>query len=343
MALDRGGSARSIDKPTQNRENVDLADIVVWCWRNRIPILSITLICGIAAVSYSLLQPASFTATVSFLPQGDSPDVGLLSKVASFTGMRLDTEVSYEQLYGEIILSESILGKVIDRFWSHRDHEVPVSLYEILDVGDREPDGDYSRIARAEVLKKLRTDIVEFFRDDRSGFMLLRVTIQKDPSLAAAMANFLAHQLDEFNQEYRSRQAEEQLRIVEAQLAEAQSGLKTANDDLTSYITSNRTYAASPALQQRYDELAREVQAQTTVWIELRRQLELTKIDQNKSAMSITILDEATPPVKKSGPRHSFNGLAGLVFGMVFSLLVLFALEVRIALLGRIRVSGGKG
>jgi uncharacterized protein involved in exopolysaccharide biosynthesis len=77
-----------------------------------------------------------------------------------------------------------------------------------------------------------------------------------------------------------------------------------------------------------YDELEREVQAQTSVWIELRRQLELAKIDVNKEMNSINVLDIASVPTKKSGPNRTFRVAVGFVVGFVFSFFLLLCIEL---------------
>ena len=334
------GSSRHDDTRAAGSPGVDLVDILAWFWSHRVAIVSITVVCTLGMVVYSFLQPTVYTAQVTMLPQNNNDDSGLLSRVASFTGFSLGTETSFEQLYGRIVTSERILGASIDRTWQHRDFGDEASLYEVLGVGKAAPDGSFGPVARTALIGKLREEVVSFFRDDRSGYMALRVTAPGDPAFAADLANFLAQQLDAFNRAFRSRQAEEQEVFVTERLAEAQLGLRTAADKLAAFMESNRSYRSSPSLLQRYEELEREVQAESSVWIELRRQRELAGIERNKNMVSITILDEATPPIRKSGPRHSLAGLAGIVVGFVLSLLWLCGRSLVREMADRDRVAG---
>jgi uncharacterized protein involved in exopolysaccharide biosynthesis len=299
---------------------VDIVDIVSWLWRRRLTIIAITAACTISMLTYSLLSPPVYTAQVTLLPQSDGANAGLLSSVASFTGLNLEAEANFEQMYGQIVLSDRLLATAIDRTWRHRDFAEETTLFEIFGVGDPQSTNERAYAEKAKLIGKLRSEVVSFYRDERSGYMALRVTVPVDSRFAADLANFLAHQLDAFNQAFRSRQAAEQEAFVRERLDEAQRGLNAAAGRLSEFVESNRSYRASPTLLQRYEELEREVQAELSVWVELRRQLELAKIERNKNTASINILDEARPPVRKSGPRHAVNGLAGIAFGVIVSL-----------------------
>jgi uncharacterized protein involved in exopolysaccharide biosynthesis len=73
--------------------------------------------------------------------------------------------------------------------------------------------------------------------------------------------------------------------------------------------------------------LEREVSAQTTIWVELRKQFELAKLDERRDQDSLIILDEATLPMKSSNPRMMVYGFLGLLFGIGSSILTVLVRE----------------
>ncbi len=53
------------------------------------------------------------------------------------------------------------------------------------------------------------------------------------------------------------------------------------------------------------ERLAREVEINSTVFVELKKQLEIAKIEEIKNIPLINVLDPARPPAKKSSPVRS--------------------------------------
>jgi uncharacterized protein involved in exopolysaccharide biosynthesis len=306
----------------------DFIDFLAWIWLKKVTFVVVTAVFVVLAVVNALMAPVVYTAQVTMLPQNVSSKSDFLGQVQSFTGISFNNEVSFEQLYGEILFSDRILDKAISHRWRHRDFTGDVSLFEIFEIADVDSEGDPSARATADLKTLLRTGILSFYRDDWTGYMTLKVTVPRDPSLAADIANFLARELDNFNRSFRTQRAKAQTEFIKTRLSEVESELELASDALTAFITANRSYRTSPALIQMYDELDREVDAQTSIWIELRRQLELAKIDVNKEMASINVLDIASVPTKKSGPNRTFRVAVGLVIGVIFSFLMLLGFEL---------------
>jgi len=168
---------------------------------------------------------------------------------------------------------------------------------------------------------------LSFSRERLTGYMTLRVTIPKDPELAATLANFLAAALDEYNRDFHVDKAAEQRTFIEGRLEQVEQDLRASEADVTRFVQNNRAYQSSPTLMQKHGELQREVSAQTSIWVELRRQLELAKIDENKELVSIFILDDAAVPVKPSAPRRLVISCLALFFGGAFAVLLVLVRE----------------
>jgi len=64
----------------------------------------------------------------------------------------------------------------------------------------------------------------------------------------------------------------------------------------------NRQIMDSPQLMLEQDRLARDVEISSTVFIELKKQDEVVKIEEIKDTPIINILDPARPPVRRSSP-----------------------------------------
>ena len=67
-----------------------------------------------------------------------------------------------------------------------------------------------------------------------------------------------------------------------------------------------------------YNSLSRTVDANSAIWMELRKQLEMAKIEEHKKLVSVTVLSPAEAPARRYGPRLAFNlALAIILAGLV--------------------------
>ena len=318
--------------PTQPQSNQSLSSpgfiaLSAWIWLHRRTVIIITATIAVLATAALMLQPPQFSAQVTILPGTQAETPNLLGQVASFAGLSLGDENSLAQLYGQIIRSDRLLLTTVDRDWPFTGHDAPVSLYEILGIADSKSEAGPRE--REQLLRTLRNDVVGFFRDERTGYMILSVTVPRDPQLAADLANYLATKLEDIDRAIRLERADEHLDFVSSRLVEVQAGLDTAANALTAFLNENRAYTASPALLQRHGELEREVSAQTSIWIELRRQVELAEIDRHKESGVFTVLDAATPPLRKAGPKLVTSLAVGIALGLFMSFVFLAAAHLR--------------
>lgn len=324
---DMPGSARPAGATTD--AGLDVVGAIVWLWARRAPLAAIVGACIVAGVAYQLLSAPLYSAEVTLLPQADGGATGLLGQVAALGGVDLEGDASLERLYGRILLSDRLLGGAMERAWRYRDEPEPVTMFEIFGMTQASTGAVPSRSDSVRVIKKLREEVVSFSRDERTGYMALRVRVNHDPQFAASLANYLAGELEAFNQEIRGKRTAEQLRFVESRLADAEASLKVAEETVTRFLEQNRAYASSPALSQRHGELAREVAAQTSIWVELRRQVELARIEANKQMVSVTVLDSAAPPVKPTSPGMIAVIVVAAVVGGILALFILVFIEIR--------------
>jgi uncharacterized protein involved in exopolysaccharide biosynthesis len=64
------------------------------------------------------------------------------------------------------------------------------------------------------------------------------------------------------------------------------------------------------------DRLAREVQVEASIDLELRKQAEIAKIDEIKQVTNINVLDEGRQPVKRERPHRGTNTLIGFFLSL---------------------------
>lgn len=294
-------------------DNPALAMSELWAvvWENRGLILVVVLVVMGCTYGVSFLMAPQFTARVSMLPQGQGAQSDILGRLTSLTGAPLSSSGSTEGFYLEILRSDRILDQLIEKKWNFQGSSEPVSLYQVFGVQEPVSRPGLSSAQEQLLKKKLRQEAIFFYRDRVNGFMVVKVTVPDDPQLAADLANYLVELLDDFNKHFHRTKAQDQREFVQNRLAVVEDGLQQAELELAEFKQHNRGFASSPLLLRKAGELEREVQARTATWVELRRQLEMARIDENKQLVSVDILDSATPPVRRSSPNRILMALFG--------------------------------
>ena len=89
--------------------------------------------------------------------------------------------------------------------------------------------------------------------------------------------------------------------------------LRQSENAFSTSVKKNRAVTLSPTALMEQAQLVREVEIHNALYVELTKQLEVTRIDAYRQAPVLTVLDWAVPPVKKSGPKRSL-----IVLGFVF-------------------------
>lgn len=280
-------------------------------WRQRAVIVVAGLVAMALAGLYAFLTPAVYRAETTFLPRAEESGSNMMfGQIISMAGLSLDQGGIYESLYGRILVSDRLLDTLFDREWTGSAGGEPRALATLLgiDCGDPMKDAALSK-------RLLRNKLLSFSRDRSTGFMKLAVSIPRHPVLAADIANYLADELDGYLGEASRTRAGDQRRFIEQRAAEVLSELVSADRALADFEEENRAWATSPRLALRHSELERESGVKSALWIELRRQLELARIDEHKDVMRLEILDRAVIPLERSAPRRGLAILLGALLG----------------------------
>ena len=103
-----------------------------------------------------------------------------------------------------------------------------------------------------------------------------------------------------------------------------QKELMLAEDQLKNFRVGNRNIISSPALQLEQARLMREVELHTQVYITLKTQHEMVKIEEVQGASMIQILDHPESPTRKIYPRPLRSIVISILFGAVFGVGIIY-------------------
>ena len=283
---------------------------LLWERRFAIALYTAVIVAVVAAVVF--LLPPTFEATTTLMPSMGNQKTSLLSQF----GVNLDdfglgsaSGWASPIAYVEFIKSRHVLGDMLSMRFSERPGLAPRPLADIIVPQAHGP-------RQTELALRLLRRNIAASLDRRSGMLIVRVR-NRSPYLAAAMANTLDSLVVEFTVKATAAQAGQNRRFVEARLADTERELDEAEDRLSQFRQQNVRYGNSPRLSTEETRLTRTLRGAEEVYLTLRRQHELARIEEQRDTPTLFIVDPATEPVFKSAPKRLlsmfFAGILGLL------------------------------
>lgn len=289
-----------------------LQEVLVPIWANRKRILLISFVVALVTLGINFLLPVYFKSTATLLPETQKDKLSALGQfadIASLAGVSVPgSEIA--RLYPTIITSETILRSIILRKYYTDEYPDSVNLIEYFDYADLPAEA-----GMVKTLSKLQ-GLLTVTHETKTSVVLLSLELP-EPRFAADVLNAIIDELDIFMRNKRVTNASEQVKWIEVRLQEVSEELHQAEEDLKKFRERNRRVLDSPDLILQQERFIRNVQVKSTVFIELKKQHELAKLEEIKNITIVNVLDPGRIPVKKERPRRATNAAIAFIFCFV--------------------------
>lgn len=319
-----GGSVTSDSKSTHgpgSPESGLYAWAVEWLnrlWRRRLAVALTGTACIAIAVLYLLLAPKKYATEVQILPTLDNPSSNqLLSRISSLAGIENFSQKSGNgPLYPEIARSRAVLLSALDSTHDGRTFRKWFTEQDTLDYVETE------RLIR-DLGKR-----IDGYVNPVTGIIVLDFETT-ERQLAAPFLNTVLDELDGFLREQLAGGAIDRKSSLEVRLEQVDAALRDSEAHLEDFLLANRTVAQSPILQTRLGQLQRDVQINSTMYVELKSRLEIAKIEAIGSTRSFSVLSRAVPPLIPTSPRPALTVALALMLGAGLSVLIVLLSDER--------------
>jgi len=285
-----------------SKSRFDWMEILSLLWQSRKFIGIVTGAVTVLAVVISFILPESFKSTAVLLPDTEKSKLGSLSgmsDLAAMAGITIGGEVSIVKLYPTILKSESVLQNVIYARYKTKEFPDSVNLIKYWEIKEKNSERDFE-----VALLELRTEL-DVALELKTGIVTMSIETE-EPQLSADILNNVIRFSDKFIRTKRNTSALEQRKWIEARLVEVKEDLSTAENKLKEFREKNRMVSGSPQLLLDQERLARELQINSTMYIELKKQYELIKIEEIRTTPIISVMDYGRAAAKKERPKRSF-------------------------------------
>jgi capsular polysaccharide biosynthesis protein len=161
---------------------------------------------------------------------------------------------------------------------------------------------------------KLKLDKLISVKEELSGLIRISV-LMEDPKLAADIANYIAKFVKEFISYEQKQEATRNREFIEYQKVSAKSELEKSEELLTDFRKNYPIALDSPRQKMIRSRLGSTIEENRAVYITLRQQFEIAKIEEAKDNLLINILDNAEPAVLKAKPKRKVIVLLSIILG----------------------------
>jgi uncharacterized protein involved in exopolysaccharide biosynthesis len=303
-----------VEREQQNNSFVlDYIGLATMLWSKKRTILFATIIVIIGSVGAALSISNKYKSTAVVLPinENSMSAAGGLSEIASMAGISVGGAVSWVELYPDIISSDMVLRNVIYARYKTKKFADSVNLIDYFEYTDDDPKKGYDKTYKA-LDGSLNVQL-----DRITKILSVSITLE-ETDLAATIVNNVVRELDNFIKSKRISNATEKRNWIDQRLRNVASDLKSSENALKEFRERNRIIKDSPQLNLEQERLIREVQINSTLFIELKKQLELAKIDEINMMPIVNILEYGRPTSIKESPQRSVIVLATTFFTVLF-------------------------
>ena len=245
---------------------------------------------------------------------------GLASQFGVSVPMGATADLSSPSLYPELLRSRTFAEKILDKEFYLDKYGKKLSLLAILTHGDKPPEFGKDTLV-TQALAPLET-ILGFDQEPSSAFSVIKVTTS-EPVFAKELAEVVLAELEALNRFYKSQTLNEKTSFISNRIYSVKNDLESSETRLKEFNERNRQIA-SPALQLELERLVRDLEIQKGIYLTLKQQLELAKIEEVQEASIVQILDKPQIALGPSNKNLILSVLFAGVFGVGLGILLGF-------------------
>ncbi len=270
-----------------------------------------------------LKKPLYLSQATILLPSNESNNnMGGLLGLASQFGVNVpsarQSDLSSPTLLPELFKSRTFSEKILlNEFFTER-YEKKIPLYQILTSRLNEKPNDAILSQATSILQSM----IEFDRFSVKDFIVIRVS-SFEPGFSKQLTELILIELEELNRYYKSESVREKTSFIESRIKTVESDLKKSEQKLKDFNEQNQLIS-SPSLQLEQKRLLRDTEIQGGIYLTLKQQLELAKIEEIQENSIFQVLDKPQAPLGPYNINVKFALLLSGFFGLSISLFLAF-------------------
>ena len=309
-----------------DKESVSISDILLTIAEQLKIILIIPFITVFLTFTYvQFIQAPKYASEATiYLPAAPATQGGGLAGLANQFGVSLPTssqdDLSNPSLFPELLKSRTFAEKVLDKEFYSNKYGKKLSLLAILTHGNNPPpSGKDTLVTRA--LGSFKS-MFKYSKGRESKFSKIRVE-SLDPIFSRDLVKEVLIELEKLNRFYKDKSVREKVSFIEKRIISATVELENSEQELKEFNEKNRQ-VSSPSLALELGRLQRDVEVSQGVYLTLKQELELAKIEQVQKSSIVQIVDPPQIPLKDFNINLISNILLAGFMGIMLGIIIAF-------------------
>ena len=305
-------------------QTINLSDVLLILARQIKVIFLIPLISIFLTTTYVLfIQSPQYISWATIIVPSNAPNTGGLSAIANQFGVNIPSgvqaDLSSPSLFPEILKSRTFAERILEKKFSLNNFDKQLTLLEIL--ADK-PNGKFSKDELVTIALPSLMNMIKYENKSIAGASKITVTTNS-PLLSKDLAASVISELELLNRQFKSRISLEKTKFIEDRISAVVKDLKQSEIKLKNFNEQNRQIS-SPSLQLEQDRLSRDLDVQKGVYLTLKQQIELAKIEVIQQGSIIQILDYPHIALGPSNKNLFLNVILSGLFGLAIGIFLAF-------------------
>ena len=303
-------------------ENLSISSILIAIATHIKIIIIIPIIFIFLAFLYiQFIKDPLYTSKATVLIAKSGSSGSGLGQLASRFGVSLtenadQVDLSDPNLLPELLTSDIFKSRILNKEFYTKKYDKKLTLLAILTygLGEAQP----SKEELYKVAKNKLGKIISYEKSIEKYFSTIQIKTFS-PFLSRDLLKVVIDELSELNKFYKTQNVVEKTKFIVIRIATVANDLKDSEEKLKSFQIQNRQIS-SPNLLLEQDHLITEVDIQKNIYITLKNQLEMAKIELIQKSAALAIVD---PPILDIVPVNKsiiltllINGLMGVSLGI---------------------------
>ena len=313
-----------MDKKQQSGYNFNSVDLLIYIWKKRFILLAVGLLAAVASIVISITITPMFKASVIMFP-ASSASISKELLVQNYSGRQnvhgFGEEEQAEQLL-QVLNSEPIRTRIID-------------IYNLMEHYEIDSAGKYPN---TELYEQYTSNIN--FR--LTEFMSVEISVMdKDPDLAANIANNISDLVDTVYNHMKKERAREALRLVEREFREAEKNLVVLQDSLDQLSSQLSKKINTDGQEDAANNLIKAISEHGALYISMmnlvRNEAQIVaglslrfkeaRLEAEQNLPYKFVVESAFPPEKKAYPNKSLIVIVSTFAALLLALIVLIVID----------------
>jgi uncharacterized protein involved in exopolysaccharide biosynthesis len=287
-------------------------------------ILFITVFSTFTYVKF-VVNPEYVSSATLLLPQNSANAMSGLAGLANQIGVNVNSQITEDlsspTFYPELLKSRRFAEKILFKNFFVDQSSSKKQLIKII-LSD-----NYSKYSSRDELINSASAILNdkylYFDKDPSSAISKIVITAPTPKLSKDLADTVLVELDLLNRYFKTQITNEKISFINLRIESVKNELENSEIRLKEFNQQNRQ-VNSPALQLDLDRLTREVEVQKGIFLTLKQQLELAKIEEVQEASIVQVLDYPELPYGPINKNLTLSILFSISLGAGLGILLAF-------------------